>query len=402
MRHFGVDERRRRLLARHHLAEPLRSVDDGAVARVAGDLVGLHSSDPATVYLSLHSRIAGFEVGHLEHALYEERELMRILGMRRTLFVAPLALAEVIQASCTNALIANERRRTVQMFEAGGIDDGEAVLRSATAAALRAIEEAAEPIAARTLTPAVAELQRSFTMAAGKKYMAQPAITSRVLLHLSTEGHIVRARPLGSWLSSQYRWAPTERWFGRFADIPADEARGELLRRWLRAFGPGTSTDIAWWTKWTKRVVAVALEDVGAQEVTVEPAPGADSVAAWVLPDDLDDAALSTDGPVVRLLPGLDSTIMGWKQRDWYLGSHAAALFDHNGNAGPVILLDGVAVGAWAQRPDGGVVTEVLEPVSVEAAARIATAARSLTEWLGGVRVTPRFPNPLVRRLALG
>lgn len=402
-RHFDVAERRRRMLSRHHLAEPgARTVDPvGGVEAVAGDLVGIHSTDPATVYLSLYNRLAGFTVADLGDALYERRTLTRILGMRRTLFVVPLDLAAVVDASCTKTLIPVERRRTVQLLEAEGVENAADVLEAACQATLAVLREADGPLPARTLTPMLAELQASVTMAPGKQYQAQPAITNRVCLHLSTEGHIVRTRPLGSWVSSQYRWTPTERWFAPLVALPADGARRELVRRWLACYGPGTTTDIAWWTKWPKRNVLAALVELGAVEVTAEPEPGAPAVPAWVLPDDLDDTA-PVDA-VVRLLPGLDSTIMGWKQRAWYFGPRAAAdLFDRNGNAGPLVLVDGSAVGAWAQRPDGRVVTELLEPVSTSAIAAIGSAAATLTAWLDGVRVTPRFPNPLERHLANG
>ena len=55
---------------------------------------------------------------------------------------------------------------------------------------------------------------------------------------------------------------------------------------------------------------------------------------------------------------------MGWKERGWYFGPSMPDLFDRNGNAGPLVFVDGSAVGAWAQRRDGQVVTELLEPVS--------------------------------------
>jgi hypothetical protein len=394
-RHFDIAERRRRMVARAHLAG-----SDASIEQTAGDLVGLHSTDPATVYLSLYNRIAGFGVADLEDALYERRTLTRILGMRRTLFVAPRDLAAVIDAACTKALIAGERRRTVQLLEAEGIENAADVLESACGATLTALRDADGPLPARNLTPLVQELRTRVTMAPGKKYEAAPAITNRVCLHLSTEGHIVRARPLGSWLSSQYRWSPTERWFDPMPEVPVDAARRELVTRWLRTYGPGTTTDVVWWTKWTKGDVTRILDEIDAVPVTVEPSPSGDPVAAWVLPEDLDDTPPVER--VVRLLPGLDPTIMGWKERAWYFGPSMRDLFDRNGNAGPIVFVDGFVVGAWAQRPDGQVVTEVLEPVSPENRKVIATAAELLTDWLAGVRVTPRFPNPLERHLANG
>jgi hypothetical protein len=168
----------------------------------------------------------------------------------------------------------------------------------------------------------------------------------------------------------------------------------------LRTYGPGTTADITWWTKWTRRDVAAALDDVGAVTVTVEPAPGSAPVPAWVLPDDVDRGDDHRDRPVVSLLPSLDPTIMGWKERDWYLGDHRPALFDRNGNAGPVVVVDGAVVGGWAQVAGGRVVTELLEPVSATVRRRIDAAAAELTAWFDGVRVTQRFPTPLQSRLA--
>jgi hypothetical protein len=390
------------MLARHFLAAPITHTAD-CVESVAANLVGLHSSDPATVYLSAQQRIAGFSVGDLDDALYERRSLARILGMRRTMFVVPLDLAAVVDAACTRSLIAPERRRTRQLLAGEGISDPETALAEAMAATLKAIEAAREPLAARSLTPAVPELQVQISLAAGKAYAARPNITNRVLLALSIEGHISRTRPLGSWLSSQYRWAPWSRWFGApLPETPPEEARAELVRRWLRTYGPGTTTDLAWWTKWTKRDTVAALTAVGAVGVTAEPALEAAPVAAWVLPDDLDDTVLPVDQPCVNLLPSLDPASMGWKGRDWILDGHGPQLFDNNGNAGPIVLVDGAAVGAWAQVEGGRVVTELLTPVAAGTERRVRAHAEQLSGWFDGVRVTPRFPAPLQTRLATG
>ena len=73
-----------------------------------------------------------------------------------------------------------------------------------------------------------------------------------------------------------------------------------------------------------------------------------------VLPDDLDPTP--DPPPYAALLPGLDPTTMGWQDRGWFLGEHAKALFDTNGNAGPTLWWDGRVVGGWAQRRSGEVV----------------------------------------------
>ena len=155
VRHIDADERRRRLLVRHHLARPAATVE-----QVAADLVGLHSTDPATVVLSLRARLDPFAVADLEDALYERRTLLRMLAMRRTMFVVPLDLAAVMNASCTRALVPVERRKLVALLEEGGVTgDVDAWIERVgdeTVAALRAHG----PLPASQLTKLVPDLSR--------------------------------------------------------------------------------------------------------------------------------------------------------------------------------------------------------------------------------------------------
>jgi hypothetical protein len=217
-------------------------------------------------------------------------------------------------------------------------------------------------------------------------------LSTRVLFLLATDGRIVRGRPVGSWLSSQWRWAPAHGWLGPRAELDPAAARAELAGRWLSAYGPGTAGDVSWWAGWSRRDTQAALRDVGAVEVAL------DSGTGYVLPNDVD--AVPEPGPWVALLPGLDPTVMGWKERDWYLGEHRAALFDRSGNAGPTVWLAGRVVGGWAQTADGEVAVALLEDVGSEAEAMISAEAARLTSWLGAARVTPRFRTPLEQQLA--
>ncbi|MGH8911183.1 MAG: winged helix DNA-binding domain-containing protein, partial [Acidimicrobiia bacterium] len=218
--------------------------------------------------------------------------------------------------------------------------------------------------------------------------------STRVLFILATEGMIVRARPRGTWVSSQYRWTSMDSWVPASGPEPTtDEARVGLVRLYLRRFGPATETDVVWWTGWTKTATRRALAAVGAVEVDLDGGVG------LALPDDLepvDDA-----GSWVALLPSLDSTIMGWKQRDWYLGPHGPALFDTNGNAGPTVWVDGRVVGGWAQSADGTVIYELIEGVGSGVRDAVAVRASELSEWLEGKVLMPRFPSPLHQRLTV-
>jgi hypothetical protein len=390
VRTIGDDERRARLGVRHLLAAPGASPEDAAVA-----LVGLHSTDPSSVYLETFARVSPFKSGDLEDALYERRSLVRMLGMRRTLFVVPRDFAAVMDEACAKALAAAERRRLVRMLEEQEVvpsgRGGRWVDRVAkkTLDALAARGEAT----ARQLTTDVPELANKLVFGEGRRWAGTMGVSTRILFLLATRGAIVRARPLGSWTSGQYRWARIDDWLGQPLGSPGHgEACAQVVRRYLRAFGPATMTDLRWWTGWTAKLSAASLAGAGAVEVPLAHGTG------YLLPDDLDP--VDPPDPWVALLPSLDATVMGWKERDWYLGPHAGALFDRSGNAGPTVMVDGRALGAWTQRKDGTIVTELLEQVPARTRRRIDAESERLRDWLGDVRWTPRFRTTLESRLS--
>lgn len=351
-------------------------------------MCGLHASDPASVYLAALARVDDLVVADLESALYEDHSLARVLGMRRTMFVVPSPLVSLLQSGCVEVLAPRERRRLVKWIEQADIaSDGDGWLTDVEQATFDAIEARGEATASQ-LREDVPELKEKISFGEGKSWAGHVGLSTRVLFLLATQGRIVRGRPLGSWTSSQYRWLPMSRLFpDGLTSLPGDQARAELTRRWLASFGPGTSEDLKWWTGWTKAQVAEALEACAVIEVETSAGP------SFVLADDTDPVPAPEPG--VALLPSLDPTVMGWRNRDWYLGDHAAALFDRNGNAGPTVWCDGRVVGGWTQRADGEVVSRLLEDIGAEATQAVQRAAADLQGWLGATRVTPRFRTPL-------
>lgn len=358
-------------------------------------MVGLHSSDPSSVFLSARARVEGLTVAELEDVLYERRTLVRMLGMRRTLFVVPLDVAAVMDEACTMAYAPAERRRLIRMLEEQGVvppRSGGRWLRRVETATLDALARRGEATA-RQLTKDVPELGTKLRFGEGKPWEGMMGVSTRVLFLLAADARVLRARPLGSWVSGQYRWARTETWLG--APLPRighAEACADLLGRYLRAFGPVTPTDVRWWTGWSARLATSTLEALGAVEVALDDGTG------YVLPDDLDPP--DTIDPWVALLPGLDPTTMGWKERAWYLGDHAAALFDRAGNAGPTVWSDGRIVGGWTQTPDGEIRVELLERVDAPTRRRIDSERVRLRAWLGDTRFRTRARSPHERILA--
>jgi hypothetical protein len=389
LRRISVEERRARLGRRHFLGGS--AADD--LAELAGGLVGLHATDPATVFLAARVRLRNGAHAEVERALYEDRSVVRMIGMRRTMFVLPLELAAVVHASCTKGIASAQRRRYAKLIEEGGIaKKGEAWLDKATAMTMEALEARGEAYAS-DLSKDVALLRKKVSFGAGTKWAGSTSMTTWVLFLLAAEGRIVRGRPRGVWTSSQWSWVPAASWLPRpLARLDEQEARETLARRWLTAYGPATVTDLKWWTGWNLSQTRTALAAIGAVDVDLDGTPGV------VMPDDVGVAP--SPEPWVALLPALDPTVMGWKERAWYLGEHGPELFDRSGNAGPTIWWNGRIVGGWAGRKDGRVAFELLEDVGADAAAQVEAEAGRLESWLGGVSVIPRFRVPLERELA--
>jgi len=385
-RRFTVAERRSRIGRRHALARTDRAAN---VVEAARRVVCLHATDPATIFLSAQARVPGMNVPDLERALYVDRALVKHLAMRRTLFVFPRERLADAQAGASDRVAAVERRRLADVVEKAGLHrNGTRWLQKASSAVIAALSDGRE----RTFTELRGEvplLDGAIAYGEGKTWGGQVPIGPRVLTVLSAEGAVVRATNAGAWTASRPRWTTMAAWLGAPLE-PRSEAEGTaaLVEAWLRAFGPGTEADVAWWLGSTLTAVRRALVTLKAAPVDLDGRPG------YVLPDDLDDAGPVT--PWIALLPPLDPTPMGWKERDWYLGPHKGHVFDRNGNAGATIWCDGRIVGGWRLQ-GGDVEVQLLEDVGRTARRAIDAEAARLTGWLAGVKVQPRFPSPLCR-----
>jgi len=393
VRHVPDIERRARMVRRHALGEAHRVAD--AVA-AASSVVCLHATEPASVYLSVVARAEDVTVADIDRALYVDRSLVKQLAMRRTLFAFPRELLPAVWGSASARVAETERRKIGKDVVAAGLaDDGDDWLGTVREGVLDLLGPTRE-LGAQQIREQFSLIDEKVSASSSTKWGGPTPVAPRVLTWLGARAEIVRGTNGGHWRISRPRWRAMAGWLGE-TPVPWEEAPGyaELVRRWLARFGPGTETDIVWWLGGTKSAVRRALADLAAVEVTLD-----GGATGWLLPDDLEPEG--PVGPTAALLPVLDPTTMGWKERGFYLEpADAPFLFDTAGNAGTTAWWDGRIVGAWVQDEAGRVEVLLRDDPGPEARSGLDAEARRLTAWLDGQVVGSIYKSQQMKRVPL-
>ncbi len=389
MQHIG-DEQRRVRIARRHGIHPEHRYPDPLTATRA--MTALHATEPPTVHLSLQARVEGLAVTDVDAALYDTRTLVKQLAMRRTLFAFTRDLLPAAWGSASARVATAEFRRLARdVARAGVATDGAAWVQAAAGAVLDRLADG-EALDAVTLRREVPLLEARIVFGTGRWSQESP-VAPRILTLLGARGQLVRGHNVHHWRISRPRWTTMEAWLQGEVPEPLAEAAGyaELVRRWLWTFGPGTEADIVWWLGATKAAVRRALTEVAAVPVSLD-----SGVTGWVLPGD--EEPVPPVGPWAALLPALDPTTMGWKQRGFYLDpADVPYLFDSAGNGGTTAWWNGRVVGCWVQADDSSVRVIYRGDPGPAARAQLEAEAERLTRWFGGEVVSSVYASPQMR-----
>ncbi|MFJ3666115.1 winged helix DNA-binding domain-containing protein [Streptomyces sp. NPDC090106] len=177
----------------------------------------------------------------------------------------------------------------------------------------------------------------------------------------------------------------------RFTPLPAEKAVRELVRRYLRAYGPSTPAWCAKWLAapggWTTGVFRSMAEDGQIEEVRFEEVRF-EEAGAWVVAGDTGFPAEPTRG--VRLLPYFDAYGIAARPRERLFPGEAYRRALAGGQAGnhPVLLVDGTVAGVWHQRRRGRRTTVTVEPLG-RLTARQARELAERAERVGAVLEAP-------------
>lgn len=302
---------------------------DDALAGV----VGVYSANPSGP-LSLLARLPGLDPGDV-HSAIRGRRAVRIPAMRRSIFLVPTSAAHLVFAATRYG-----NREYDWLLRGLGVSEEEYERLAA-----RVLAACREPLDARAVRAAIRDAPQ------GERFTA-------VLQTLCAEGRLVRV-DAPSVTSNALTYCATEAWLGApLEPVPREEAVAWLAGAYLRAFGPASVEDLAWWAALALPEAAAAL----AAHETVDVGDGLLLIAEDVPPF---ERARGPHGVAVDLLPKWDAYTMGYGPggRDRLAAPDVRArVYDDGGNALPVLLVDGEAAGTWRHRMERGTPWIEVEP----------------------------------------
>ena len=332
----------------------------------------------------------------VDHALYADRSIVKQLAMRRTVFAFPRELLPAVWGSASARVADQQVRRMAKEMESTGIAADGTAWADEHLGLLRRLIEQDGPLTTAEVRAALPALDARVSRGKGR-YQVDVAVAASVVVTLAASGAVVRGENDGGWKISRPRWTSAGDWLGETPDpLPEAEGYAALVAAWLRSFGPGTEADIVWWLGSTKAAVRQALDRRRSRRRV--PRPRRHRLA----PSRTMSSRVRDPGPWAALLPSLDPSTMGWKERGFHLGPHVDKVFDRNGNGGPTAWWNGRIVGVWCQQPDGRVDVVPAEDIPPAARRALDAKAEELTAWLDGDVVRSIYLSPLARRHLAG
>jgi hypothetical protein len=316
----------RTLLARQGLLRRERR----PVAGVLEDLVGLQAQEPQNPFVGLWSRIEGFDPTELDRLLVD-RAAVRTGLMRTTLHLVTADDAVALQP-----LFAPVLARTLQSQRAFRIGlDG---LDLAEVAAEGERHLSAQPMTAGVLRPLLAERFPG----------RDPAVLMMAVRYLVP---VVQVPPRGLWRQSRQPTLTTlAAWTGRSPGTDGDT--DAVVLRYLRAFGPASTSDVRTWSWLTGLAPVVAR--LRAELRTYRDPSGRELL-------DVPDGPIVDGGEEapIRFLPEYDNTFLSHADRARITPTRPTLEQYDKGT----LLVDGFATAGWRLKVDAGATVLVIRPI---------------------------------------
>ena len=284
----------------------------------------------AAAELCLSARVRGFTRQRLSDALYVERSLVRTWSLRGTLHLVPADEA---------ALWAAAARGSCPYWQTSAWLTKYGLTRRRVSALIAAIGESLQSCClTRSELATAVEARLGWThplLRSGYGQLLHPAAMT---------GRLCFGPPKGA----NVTFVRADEWLGGWPQVDGDQARREILRRYLHTFGPARPADFSIWSGFQPAAARQLFAEARLQQVSIE------GTRAFVLPG---DTTFRAPRPSVRLLPRYDAYVIGSRPR-WPILPPAVeqrVKQDPKGRLESItgmqpIVVNGVIAGLWTHR----------------------------------------------------
>jgi hypothetical protein len=340
-----------------------------SIVDVVRDSAGIQAQVQSAAEMAIWTRRRQTTREDVRRALWETHELVKTSAMRLTLHVIPAAdLAVYVEAMRPTS-------RAVLARWQGRLKITATHVRLMIETVLDALADGALPqqeLIARAKRRAPKGMRAWLDHAWSA---VRPAVV---------EGAIVYGPPRGA----EATFVRVDRWLGRQPEITVEAARAELLRRFLRAFGPATAHDFAKWSGLRVTDTRTAMAALAPELTPVS----VDGGAGWILSADDDRLTRGKlDADAIRLLGPFDSFLLAHATKEHLVDARFYKLvYRAQGWISAVVLRGSTIIGTWTQMPAGkrftiGVELFRREPAAVRRA--IEDEAAALSAFFGAAAV---------------
>ncbi|MCW2766275.1 MAG: hypothetical protein JWO11_2234 [Nocardioides sp.] len=287
-----------------------------SVTDMARHLVGLQAQENLPPYFSLQARLTDFDPYDVSRGL-DDRRLVRLLTMRGTIHLLTPDDALTLR-QWTQSRMEQELRTSQNTKPALGTDRKE-------------FDRAVSEVLADGPLP-----QRSLSAALGERFPGSPPAALGQIARVAQP--LAQLPPRGKWKESGgvvYQFV--DRWLERPLLEPDPE---EIVRRYLRAFGPATAADVTAWSGVTRLgPVVAAMADLVRHE----------DERGKVLYDVGDGVIADEDLPApVRVLGCYDNVWLSHAGRDRVTDPESRNRWmGVNGGSANAFFVDGMLEGLW-------------------------------------------------------
>ena len=381
-----------RILQRYHHTT-LNTFGDGeTLVEAIHRRPGCYGPNPIA-YMSLLARRPGLTLGDVDEALINDRSLVRATAFRGSLFLMPSEDYPVYFRALYDTLCTTGMSR----LRSGGIDEAE-------------LSRLSERLKAANFSLQKTEIQILALLYPGKERRPGADVERLLLRKLCDLGVLVRTTSKG-WKGNQFNYALATHWLEgiELTVENVEQARIEVIRRYLRAYGPARLEDIVWWTGISANEVRHILELLGREVVRFSVDGLGEGLVTMRETSDSTRKGGTGNPDRILFLPLWDAYPLGWRDRTRVVEPRFAPwVYDPQGNASSLIIEEGRAIGLWQFRDGDSITLEfhIFEPYNnrlnaVRLAAESHAAELAKVAGARDVRVVERaLPAPLADRPA--